>query len=70
MESEYQAVRKAQDQVLDRVDAYEAALLGLTEAVARNAGQIAENSRKLDAIIEHLQIPYNKPPMGFQKDQP
>ena len=56
-------MRKAQDQVLDRVDAYEAALLGLSETVA-------ENSRMLRAIIEHLQIPYNKPPMGFQKDQP
>ena len=68
VEAEYQATRQAQDQVFDKVDTFEAALLGLTEAVARNTEQIAEISQKLDAIIEHLQIPYDKPQMGFQKD--
>ena len=60
-------------------DLVEAALLGLTEAVNRNSQDIAEvrqdlsqaiaeNTRMLQAIIEYLQVPYNKPPMGFQKE--
>ena len=61
VEAEYQATRQAQDQVFDKVDTLEEALLGLNEIVV-------ENSRKLDAIIEHLQIPYNKPPTGFLKN--
>ena len=61
VEAEYQATLQAQDQVFDKVDTLEEALLGLNEIVA-------ENSRKLDAIIEHLQIPYNKPPTGFLKN--
>ncbi len=72
---EYLTVRNAQDKVIDKVDTFESAVLGLTEAVSRNAEMIAENremimevSAKLDAIIEHLEVPYEKPPMGFQKD--
>lgn len=42
------------------VDKIRGCLLGLA------AGD-AENSRKLDAIIEHLKVPY-KPPAGFVKD--
>ncbi len=49
-----------QDDILDRIDTYEAALLGLTEAVA-------ENTRMLEAIIEHLKVPY-KPQAGFLKE--
>ena len=58
---EYQSVRNAQDELFDKVDSFEAALLGLAEVVA-------ENSRKLDAIIEHFDVPYDKPPIGFRKD--
>lgn len=57
MNDEYQSVRNAQDELFDKTDSFEEALLGLTETVA-------ENSRKLDAIIEHLKVPY-KPPAGF-----
>lgn len=60
MNEEFQSVRNAQDDLFDRVDTFEEALLELTEVVA-------ENSRKLDAIIEHLKVPY-KPPAGFVKD--
>ena len=60
MNDECQSVRNAQDALFDKTDTFEEALLGLTEIVA-------ENSRKLDAIIEHLQVPY-KPPIGFSKD--
>ena len=62
MRAEYESVRDAQDGVLDRVDTYEAALLGLSAVVG-------ENSSKLDAIIAHLEVPY-KPEMGFLKDRP
>ncbi|MCY4146611.1 MAG: hypothetical protein OXE95_14210 [Chloroflexi bacterium] len=75
IEAEYQSLRDAQDQSLARIDGYEAALLGLTEAVNRNSRDIAEVRQdiselngKLDAIIKHLQVPYDKPPMGFQKE--
>lgn len=61
MNEEYQSVRNAQDELFDKVDTFEEALLGLTEIVA-------ENSRKLDAIIAHLEVPYQKPPIGFTKD--
>ena len=57
---EYPSVRNAQDELFDKVDTFEEALLGLTE-------QVAENSRKLDAIIKHLEVPY-QPPTGFVKD--
>ncbi|MDE2775972.1 MAG: hypothetical protein OXI77_08545 [Chloroflexota bacterium] len=56
---EIHTVRVAQDALFDKVDDFEAALLGLTDMVA-------ENSRKLDAIIEHLDVPYK--PMGFVKE--
>ena len=56
---EYQRVRGTQDDILDKVDGYEAALLGLTEMVA-------ENRRMLEAIITHLDALYE--PMGFVKE--
>ena len=51
-------------------DPAEAALLGLTEVVTRNSEAIAENSRKLDAIIKHLQVPYERDEMGVLKNRP
>ncbi len=60
MQSKYQILEAAQDDLFDKVDTFEEALLGLTEIVA-------ENSRKLDAIIKHLEVPY-KPPAGFVKE--
>ena len=59
----------APDQTRATPDPIEAALLGLTEAVNRNSEVIAENSRKLDAIIKHMKVPCDKPPMGFQKER-
>ncbi len=64
---EYQSVRNAQDELFDKVDTFEAALLGLTGSVARNSERIDEINQKLDAIIKHLEVPY-KPPAGFVKD--
>ncbi len=57
---EYQSVRNAQDDILDRVDTYEAALLGLTSTVA-------ELNEKMDRLMAHLDVP-PKPPTGFVKE--
>ena len=67
MQGKYQTLEVAQDELFDKVDSFEAALLGLTEMVAENREMILENSRKLDALIEHLDVPY-KPPAGFVKE--
>lgn len=74
MNDEYQSVRNAQDEVFDKVDGFEGAVLGLNEAVNRNSEGIAENreridevSRKLDALLTHFEVPY-KPPTGFVKE--
>lgn len=73
MNDEYQSVRNAQDDLFDKVDTFEEALLGLTQMVAENRELImenreliAENSRKLDALMEHLDVPYK--PTGFVKE--
>ena len=41
-------------------DTFESSILRLTE-------EVKEISRKLDAIINHLEVPY-KPPAGFIKE--
>ena len=68
MQAKYDVLENAQDQVFDKVDSFEAALLGLTEMVSENGELIMENRDMLLAIIEHLQVPYNKPPAGFVKE--
>ena len=74
MDKEYQSLRETQGEIFDKVDSFEVAVLGLTEAVNGNAAAIAQNreridevSRKLDALIMHFEVPY-KPPIGFTKD--
>lgn len=57
---EYQSIRNAQDDILDRVDTYEAALLGLTATVA-------ELNEKMDRLMAHLDVP-PKPPAGSVKE--
>ena len=61
-------MQDAQDELFDKVDSFEAALLGLTEIVSENRELIMENRDMLLAIIKHLQVPYNKPPAGFVKE--
>ena len=78
IEKEYQSVRDGQDDILDRIDTYEAAMLGLTESVAENRElimanhewsqrQFAELNEKLDRLMAHLKVP-PKPPAGFVKE--
>ena len=59
--------RSFQQALMERIDTYEAALLGLTKTVNRNSEEIAEVRQMLEAIIKHLDVPY-KPPAGFVKD--
>ncbi len=74
MQGEYRTLQDAQNRLFDKVDRYEAALLGLNEVVTENRERlerveetVAENREMLQAIIEHLEVPY-KPPMGFTKE--
>ena len=71
IEKEYQSVREGQDDILDRVDAYEEALLGLNKTVMPNhewsRRQFAEVNEKLDRLMAHLNVP-PKPPVGFVKE--
>ena len=52
IEKEYQSVRDGQDDILDRIDTYEAALLGLTEAVSANHDLIMANRELIMANRE------------------
>ena len=81
IKQEYTGLRDAQDALMDRIDSYEAALLGLTEAVNRNSEDIAEVkqevaeirqdlgalNQKMDALMSHFEVPY-KPSAGFIKE--
>ncbi|MCY3867108.1 MAG: hypothetical protein OXG68_16850 [Chloroflexi bacterium] len=68
---EYEGVRNAQDALFDKVDSFEAALLGLNETVAANhewtQRQFAELNEKLDRLMAHLDVP-PKPPAGFVRE--
>ena len=66
IEKEYQSVRGVQNDIFDKVDSYEAALLGLTEVVAENRARLEVLDDKLDAIIKHLEVPYKQ--VGFVKE--
>ncbi len=63
---------------MDRMDTYEEAILGLTQAVAANRElimanhestqrQIKELNEKMDRLMTHLDVP-PKPPVGFVKE--
>ena len=68
IELEYQSVRGAQDDILDRVDGFEAAMLGLNQAVAEtqrrvervevvvaeNRELILANTQRLDDLTEMM----------------
>ncbi|MCY3867107.1 MAG: hypothetical protein OXG68_16845 [Chloroflexi bacterium] len=78
IEKEYQSVRDGQDDILDRIDTYEEALLGLNETVVTNHEwskrqfaeirlEFNELNEKLDRLMAHLDVP-PKPPAGFVKE--
>ena len=72
---EYTGLRDTQDALMDRIDTYEAALLGLNEMVTENRERlerveevVAENRAILLAIAERLDVTYEKPSAGFVKE--
>lgn len=67
MGAKYEVLENAQDEVFNKVDSFEAALVGLTEAVVENQRQIAELHEKMDRLMTHLDVP-PKPPAGFLKE--
>ncbi len=88
MDKEYLGLRETQGELFEKVDSFEAALLGLTQAVAANHDlimanrdlimanreqitearrEIAETNQKLDAMLQHFEVPF-KPPTGFIKE--
>ncbi len=78
IKQEYVGLRDAQDALMDKIDTYEAALLGLTESVAANRDlimanhewtqrQIEDLHEKIDRLLTHLDVP-PKPPVGFVKE--
>ncbi len=67
MQGEYRTLQDAQDELFDKVDSFEAALLGLTEAVNRNTERIEILDEKMDRLMTHLDVP-PKPPAGFVKE--
>ena len=67
IDNEYSSLRGAQNRLMNKVDDFESAILGLTEVVANNRDLIVENREMLLAIIKHLEVPYEKPLMGFRQ---
>ena len=57
---EYQSIRNAQNRLIDKVDTFETALLELAEAVNCN-------NDMLEAIITHLDMPYEPRTIGIRK---
>ncbi|MCY4018157.1 MAG: hypothetical protein OXG39_01995 [Chloroflexi bacterium] len=55
IKQEYVGLRDAQDALMDRIDTYEAALLGLTESVAANRDLIMANRESIIANHEWTQ---------------
>ena len=82
MKQEYLSLHDAQDNLMDKVDTFEGAVLGLTQVVEANRTMLLENREMmlenremmlenramLLAIIKHLDVPYVKPPIGFSRD--
>ena len=67
MQGQHQTLQEAQDELFDKVDSFESALLGLTQAVVRNGERIDALDEKMDRLMAHLKVP-PKPPAGFVKE--
>ena len=65
IDQEYLSLRDTQDKLMTRLDQV---LPVMVKSIQENRVLILENRAMLLAIIEHLQVPYNKPPMGFNID--
>ncbi len=82
MKQEYLGLHEAQDSLMDKIDTFEGALLNIAQIVQENRELIQENRKliqenrdlilenraMLSAIVKHLEVPYEKPPMGFHPE--
>ena len=80
MAKEYEALRSTQNTIMDgleevlpamasSIDANSKGIQENREAIRENREAILVNTRMLQAIIEHLDVPYEeKPAMGFRQD--
>ncbi len=80
MTLEYEALRSTQDKILDGLDRILPNMITAIEqnrvaieqnrvAIERNRLAIAEANHKLDALIKHWDVAYEKPPMGFNPER-
>ncbi len=79
MAKEYEALRSTQNTIMDgledvlpamasAIDANSKGIQENREAIQENREAILVNTSMLQAIIEHLEVPYEeKPPMGFRQ---
>jgi len=56
MHHEYTGMRDAMHKLINRMDGYEAALLGLTEAVSQNSQRLDAVEKRLDAVEQRLTL--------------
>lgn len=79
MALEYEALRSTQDKIMDGLDqvlpnmvtAIEQNRVAIEQnraAIEQNRAAIAEANHKLDALIKHWDVDYEKPPMGFNPE--
>lgn len=70
---EYEALRSTQNTIMDGLEdvlpVMAASIDANRKGIQENRAAILVNTRMLEAIIEHLEVPYDeKPPMGFRQD--
>ncbi len=79
MNLEYEALRNTQDKIMDGLDRVlpnmitaieqnRAAIEQNRAAIEQNRAAIAEANHKLDALLNHWDVDYEKPPMGFNPE--
>ena len=79
MALEYEALRSTQDKIMDGLDQVlpnmvtaieqnRAAIEQNRAAIEQNRAAIGEANHKLDALIKHWNVDYEKPPMGFNPE--
>ena len=49
-------------------DSYQAALNETARLLKKNHEMLVELNEKMDRLMKHLGVPYEKPPTGFLKD--
>jgi len=72
MAKEYEALRSTQNTIMDGLEevlpAMASAIDANSKGIQENREAILVNTSMLQAIIEHLEVPYEeKPPMGFRQ---